>query len=336
VQAPPVVSILVPAFNAAATLPACLRSITRQTFADWECIVVDDGSRDATRAIAERYAAQNPRFTVIAIPHTGLVGALNHGLTRCRGPYVARMDADDVMHRERIVAQVHALDRHPELVALGCHVRLFPRAPLTDGRRLYERWLNDLREPSQVLANAFVECPIAHPTLMIRRAAIQALRYRDPGWPEDYDLILRLLARGDQIGVLPRRLLLWRDDPARRSRTDAAYTMERFTACKAAFLANGFLAANDSYVLWGYGDTGRALRHALLAHGKRPSHIVEVHPGRLGNTIHGAPVIAPDALRDHRGARIIASVAGTEARAEIRTALVALGFREMVDFVCAA
>ena len=89
-------------------------------------------------------------------------------------------------------------------------------------------------------------------------------------------------------------------------------------------------------MLWGYGDTGRALRRALLAHGRRPSHVVEMHAGRLGNVIHGAPVIHPDALTLDTHRPLVASVAGATARTQIRTALVARGFRELHDFVCAA
>ena len=89
---------------------------------------------------------------------------------------------------------------------------------------------------------AFVECPVAHPTLMLRAEALRELGYRELGWPEDYDLVLRLLERGAQIGVVARRLLAWRHAPGRLSQTDAAYTPARFTACKADFLARGFLA----------------------------------------------------------------------------------------------
>ena len=219
---------------------------------------------------------------------------------------------------------------------MGCHVRLFPRASLRDGRRAYESWINGIDSPQRVRAEAFVECPIAHPSLMIQRDRLVALRYRDCGWPEDYDLMLRLLQAGDEVGMVPKRLLCWRDGPTRLSRCDGRYDLERFTACKAAFLAAQFLAGDDRYVLWGYGETGRALHRALLPHRKRPAHIVEVHPGRIGNAIHGAPVIAPDELRQLPPRPVVASVAGPQARQEIRTALAAMGFHELRDFVCAA
>src|SRR4029453_4755359 len=222
------------------------------------------------------------------IPPAGLVGALAAGLARCRGDYVARMDADDVMRRDRLARQVAALDASPALAAGGAHVRFFPRTGMTDGLRAYERWLNDIDSPSRVRADVFIECPVAHPTLMVRRAVLSRFGYREQGWPEDYDLVLRLLGAGLEIGVVPRRLLAWRDGPGRLTRTHPVYALDRITACKAAFLAAGFLAGTEAYVLWGYGGTGRALHHALRRHGKRPCHIVEVHAGRLGNQIHGA------------------------------------------------
>ncbi len=332
----PAVSILLPAYDAASTLPACLHSIARQTDPDWECVLVDDGSRDGTRTLAEAAARRDPRIAVVATEHRGLVAALDTGLARCRGELVARMDADDVMHRDRVGAQRRMLDARPELAGVGCRVRLFPRAPLTDGMRAYERWLNAIVEPADVRAEAFVECPIAHPTLMIRRAVLASFGWRDAGWPEDYDLVLRLVARGAALANVPRRLLAWRDRRERLSRRDPRYSVASFTARKAAFLASGFLAAHDTYVLWGYGDTGRALARALAAHGKRPSHVVELHPGRIGNVIAGAPVIAPDALVRTIHRPLLASVAGATARAEIRRALGARGYEELRDFVCAA
>jgi glycosyltransferase involved in cell wall biosynthesis len=317
-------------------LPAALRSLRRQTFADWECVVVDDGSRDDTLASAEAVAAVDPRIAAVAIPSTGLVGALAAGLARCRGEFVARMDADDLMRRDRLARQVDALAAAPHLAAVGTHVRFFPRRAMTDGLRAYERWLNAIDSPAAVRAEAFIECPVAHPTLMMRREICTAFGYRDRGWPEDYDLVLRLLAAGHEIGIVPRRLLGWRDTPTRLTRTHPSYALARITACKAAFLAAGFLAGLADYVLWGYGGTGRALHRALRRHGKRPSHIVEVHGGRLGNRIHGAPVVPPDALASFGRGRLVVSVAGAAARAEIRGFLAALGWTETRDFLCAA
>jgi glycosyltransferase involved in cell wall biosynthesis len=328
--------VLLPAYDAAATLPACLASLTRQSETAWECVLADDGSRDETAAIAHAAAARDPRIRVLSFAHRGLVATLNDALPHCRTPLIARMDADDLMHRDRLAAQRALLDSSPELAAVGSHVRIFPRAALGAGLRAYERWLASIDCARRVREDALVESPIAHPTLMIRTGVLRAFAYRDAGWPEDYDLLLRLLAAGHEVGVVPRRLLCWREHARRLTHTADVYGIERFTRCKAHFVAHGFLAGHDDYVLWGYGHTGRALRRALLAHGKRPTHVVELHPGRLGQTIHGAPVVAPEALLDLRPARIVASVAGEVARTRIRDALRSWGFVELRDYVCAA
>ena len=332
----PRISVLLPVWNAATTLPACLASLRRQTEADWECALVDDGSTDASLAIASACAARDPRLRVLARPHQGLVAALNAGLSECRGRLIARMDADDVMHRDRLAAQAAALDASPMLAAVGCHTRLFPSERLGPGLLAYARWLRSIDSPARVREEAFVECPVAHPTLMLRSEWLRELGYRERGWPEDYDLVLRLLERGAQIGVVARRLLSWRHAPGRLSRNDARYTQARFTACKADFLARGFLAGGERYGLWGYGGTGRALARALRAHGKHPRVIVELHPRRIGQTIQGARVISPGELGRELGLPLVVSVAGATARAQIRAALAKLGFRETRDFVCAA
>jgi glycosyltransferase involved in cell wall biosynthesis len=332
----PLVSILLPVRDAEPSLGAALRSVARQTLRRFECIVVDDGSRDASLAIAEAEAARDSRFRVVSTPPEGLVAALQRGLALCRAPLIARMDADDWMHRERLAAQCAALEVDPSLAGVGCHVRCFPRREVGAGLRAYEAWLASVDSPWRVRQEAFVECPLAHPTWLLRREAFEAFPYRDSGWPEDYDLLLRLLAAGRRIGVVPRRLLGWRVHASRLSRTSPAYTLERFTACKAAHLAGGLLAGGAAYLLWGYGRTGRSLARALDSHGKRPAGIVEIHPRRLGRTIRGVPVISRHALGAPKGVPLVVSVSGAEPRALIRAELARLGWREWVDFVCAA
>ncbi len=349
---PAEISVLLPVHNAEATLDTCLTSLLRQRETRWECVLVDDGSSDRSGKIAATYAAADPRIRISTQPRGGLVRALQQGLEACHAPYVARMDADDWMHRERLSLQRAMLEERPELSAIGSAVRLFPRTPagegtarrirddgslIRSGRRAYETWLNRIVSPSDVAREAFVECPIAHPTLFARREVLLDYGYRDRGWAEDYDLILRMLAGGQLLAAHPRRLLGWRDSPGRLSRQSDRYATAQFTACKAAFLATGFLARDPHYILWGYGDTGRALRKALLAYDRTPSHIVDLHPRRIGQQIHGAPVIEPEALRGlNERHPLLASVAGEGPRNEIRSALDKMGFDEGRDYICAA
>jgi glycosyltransferase involved in cell wall biosynthesis len=327
-----------PVYNAAPTLRRALLSLFAQTHRDWECVLVDDGSSDASLQIARRLAASEPRVRVSEQPHGGIVHALNHGLSLCRGAQIARFDADDLMHPTRLARQVAALEANPDLLAVGCQVQLFPRRGLTPGRLAYQTWLNSLTTAAEIFRDRFVECPVAHPALLLRAPTLLALGYRDTGWAEDYDLLLRLLAAGPCVGTVAAPLLAWRDGPRRLSRTHERYALDSFFRCKAQFLAEQWLAQHSHYVLWGYGDTGRMLCRALTALGKRPSQILELHPRRQGQIIEGARVFPPDAVRELGPNRnpILASVAGGTARAELRSRAHALGLVEGQDYVVCA
>lgn len=207
---------------------------------------------------------------------------------------------------------------------------------MTAGLKSYEGWLASIRSVGDVAREAFIECPIAHPTLMLRREPLAEAGYRDCAWPEDYDLVLRLLAGGKNLGMVPERLLHWRDGSGRLSRTSLRYSLSAFVACKAEHLARGFLRDHDRYVLWGYGGTGKALSEALAQRGKHPSAIIELHPGRLGQLIRGVRVIAPEALPALPRQPLLVSVAGITPRSEIRTALEQIGLVETRDFFCCA
>ena len=106
-NAAPRVSVLLPARDAGPTLAASLRSVQRQTEARFECVVVDDGSNDGSADLVRAFAARDARFRLVSRPRAGLVAALEAGLAECRGAVVARMDADDVMARDRLALAVN-------------------------------------------------------------------------------------------------------------------------------------------------------------------------------------------------------------------------------------
>lgn len=331
----PQVSVVLPAHNASQTLTTALESVRRQTLEDWECVVVDDGSTDDTAVVVREVASRDQRFRLISLSHGGVARAANVGVAACRAGYVARMDGDDLMRRDRLQVQVDALEQN-DWDAVGSHVRLFPERELGAGMRAYERWLNSIESAEAIRREAFVECPVANPSLMFRRELIERYRYRELDWPEDYDLVLRLLADDRRLGIVPRRLLGWRHGPGRLTTSHPHYRVERFTAAKAHFLAAGFLAGGSHYILWGYGGTGKLLRGALARVGRHPERIVELHPRKLGQTIHGALVIPPQQLPPPGSMPLLVSVAGHEARDLIRAFLEPAGYVEGRHFVCTA
>jgi glycosyltransferase involved in cell wall biosynthesis len=335
----PAISIVMPARDAAATLPEALASIAGQTWKDWELIVVNDGSRDETGSILVSWAGRDERIRVVSRDCSGgIVAALNEGLAVSQAPVIARMDADDIAMPERLSRQwerMMAADR-PGIV--GCGVRYFPEEAVGGGARRYEAWLNALITPEEHVRDLFVECPLAHPTFMMRRDVLDAVgRYQAPGWAEDYDLVLRIWRHGYGIAKAPEVLLLWRESAGRASRVHADYQPEAFRRCKVHYLRQSYLAGARPALVWGASRIGKLFARELIAAGTALYGFVELDPRKIGQTIYGAPVLSlPDALTRRGEAFGLAAVGGEGAREEIRATLLASGWVEGRDFCCVA
>jgi len=329
----PFVSILMPVRNEETFLKAAVASIKAQTFQEWELVVVDDGSTDGTAAILAA-AAEDERIRVLQNSGRGLVAALNLGLAECRGVFVARMDGDDISHPERLAKQlkVFAGDPATGLVAASfCH---FPRRGLKIGMLAYEAWQNSLTSHERIMADIFVESPFVHPGVMFRKKVIDRLGgYRDMGWPEDYDLWLRMAGDGVLFAKTAEPLIFWRDRPQRATRTMAEYSADAFRRCKAHHLQDGFLRDSAAVILAGAGKEGRAWQRVLAESGIKVSQWIDVDPKKRGRTLHGAEIAAPDDISPNQG-KMLVTVGTRGARAGIREWAVAAGFVEGLDFVC--
>jgi glycosyltransferase involved in cell wall biosynthesis len=331
----PGISVLLPCRDAETTLAECIESLCLQTLPDFEVIAVDDCSADRTREILDRWAAHDDRVTVIGGSGSGVADALALAAERAEADLLARMDADDIAHPERLELQNRFMLERRDIAACGTGVRYFPRAILGSGYVRYEDWLNSLHEPADIDRDLFVECPLAHPTLVVRADAFNDVDgYRSVGWPEDYDLLLRLHRRGHRMANLPEVLLEWRVTQGRLSMWSEAYSAEAFRRCKVHHLLRGYLPPGRKVVLWGAGRVGKALARELLRHQLQPAAFVDLDPRKIGQTIHGAPVQPPSCLKDLRGERpyVLGAVGSPGARRDIRAALDRFGFEEPADY----
>ncbi|MFT3970260.1 MAG: glycosyltransferase family A protein [Micropruina sp.] len=255
----PLVTVLIPVHNGAEHLTVALASVFEQDFADFEVLVVDDGSTDATPQLLADCA--DPRLRVLRLERTGLVGGLNRGLDEARGDLIARLDADDEMLPGRLARQVEQFRRDPGLVAAGSDYLLF--GALTGVVRTP-------REDRECRAHLVFGSPIAHPAVMLRADALRAhgVRYRDE-YPhaEDFKLFSELAAVG-ALANLVEPGLRYRIHPAQVSQVEAGPQQRvQLQICTENLAGRGVRVSVDRLepLLWpaGRGWTA-ALRYAVL------------------------------------------------------------------------
>ena len=331
------VSVLMPCYNVESTVDETLRSLRAQSMENFELVVVDDGSSDNTLAILEGWARRDGRIRVLACEHAGIIPALNTGWKACRGAYVARMDADDLCHPARLEKQARFLDQNPEIALVAARVEGFPEEDMREGFRVYIDWLNSLISPDEIAREIYIESPLAHPSVMMRREWLTKMGgYQEHGWPEDYDLWLRMHLAGAKMGKIPEVLLYWREHPARLTRTDSRYAVEAFLKAKAHYLCLGPLENRDAVVIWGSGQMGKRLSKHLLRDGAPVKAFIDIDPDKAGRTRRGKPIYSPGdlagLLAGYQTPAVLAAVSSRGARQKIKEYLDEMGLREGEDW----
>ncbi len=311
----PVVSVLMPVYNAASGLEAVLAGLWAQRPAPdaplppFEVIAVDDGSTDAGPALLEAAAAREPRLRVLRRPHQGIAMALNAGLAAARGVYLARMDADDALHPERLARQAAHLEADPDLHLSARCVSFGGDAATAHGFAHFVDWQNGLRAPEDIARQRFRDTPVCHPSVMFRREAVDRWGgYADGDFPEDWELWLRWLDAGARMEKLPQRLLTWNDPPGRATRADVRYREAACNELRAFWLARELARHNPFHPeVWvlGAGRVARRRLAPLWRRGIRPAAYIDVDPRKIGNRVDGVPVLPRAALPEPGRCRIL-------------------------------
>lgn len=204
------VSVLMAVHNGEAFLDEAIDSILEQSFSDFEFIIFDDASTDKTSVILENYQLKDPRIKVHANAHNmGLAKTLNKGLNLCKGEYIARMDADDIAHPNRLARQIEYLDTHPQIGLIGSHYATIEPEPKVISPPESHREIDS----TLMLTNC-----IGHPTIVFRRALIiqHDLAYPETRSAQDY-LFFVHCAPFTSMANIPDILLSYRKHEAQIS-----------------------------------------------------------------------------------------------------------------------
>lgn len=205
----PLISVVIPAYNAERYLMDALKSVSAQTHDALEIVVVDDGSRDDTARLLEQYATQEPRLVVIRQDNAGISAALNNGIKAATGAFIARMDADDLMLPDRLARQLACLEDQPTLGFCASAITFLDAQGRERGG--YTPPIQSLEDLTFMIGRGR-SFSFTHPTVMYRRAALEAVGPYDRRFEpcEDLELWLRMIDAGHPGIALPARLLKYR------------------------------------------------------------------------------------------------------------------------------
>ena len=221
----PLISVLMPAYNAEKYIAQAIESILGQTYDDFEFIIINDCSKDRTEEIILSYNDQRIVYLKNE-QNLGVALTLNRGLAVAKGEFIARMDADDISLPDRLEKQVAFLQDNKDVAVLGTNVETF-----NEEGTICTGW--SATDPEQMKVDLLFACGLAHPSVMMRTEVIRNLGGYDPDFNglEDYELWCRVLEKY-QITTLPDILLKYRIHGSQVTQNPSARYLELLRALK--------------------------------------------------------------------------------------------------------
>jgi glycosyltransferase involved in cell wall biosynthesis len=280
------VSIIIPYKNAGLFLAETLDSIINQSYNNWELILVNDHSIDNSNIIAELYSKQDQRIKYFHSDGIGIIDALSKGYNYSKGDFITRMDADDIMHIDKIkLLRESLLDSGRKHVSIGLVNYFSSGKTLDNGYIEYAKWLNYLSINKLNFSEIFKECTIPSPCWMMYRDDFQEIGgFENKLYPEDYDLAFRMYINNIKICNVNKVIHQWRDHDSRTSRTDSKYDFKNFIPLKIEYFMK--VKTHNSIILWGTGKKGKLIAKELIKKAINFTWITN-NPNKYGKEIYG-------------------------------------------------
>ena len=320
-----------PVKNAGSFLTECLDSIIAQTTKDWELIAVDDHSGDDSRTVLEQYAQKDQRIQCIVNDGSGIISALRLAYSHSAGALITRMDADDLMTRDKLSVLNNKLvaERHGHLAVGG--VKYFSDGVLGNGYKRYENWLNKLTSSGENFSEIYRECVIPSPCWMMYREDFERIGAFDSDlYPEDYDLAFRMYQGELEVIPCDQEIHLWRDHPNRSSRNDPNYLDNRFISLKCHHFVN-YNFEDQPVVVWGAGKKGKTIIQHLKKQLPDLYWITE-NENKIGRDIYGFTLQTPELIKDLFLPQVIVAIANPQEQSKVEQRLFDMGLYPMVDY----
>lgn len=265
----PLLSVIIPCKDDFGYADACIRSIRNQNFKDWHCVIILDQSPEHVVQRLNTLTASDQRFSILKNKGTGIVDALNTGVTwslqNHNTKYISRFDIDDIMPAGRLQNMIHDLEKHPDTDLVTGHVKYISNTSISDGYKKYEDWINQISQKEDWYRQIYRECTIASPNWMMRRNTFTRCGgFEKLTYPEDYDLVFRWYKHGVSIRSIDMITLHWREHSQRTSRNHEHYQQKAFFQLKLAHWVNLDYTPDLPIVLLGNNNKAKITAQFLL------------------------------------------------------------------------
>jgi len=328
----PLVSILIPFKNTESYISDCLTSIVKQSYTNWETIIIDDGSTDTSYTIVESFAKADSRIKLFKNDNSGIIAALQLAFKNSNGDYITRMDSDDLMTPSRLEVMMKNLEKHGKKhLAIG-KVKYFRADGISDGYAKYENWLNQLTKTGNNYSEIYKECVIPSPCWMLHRDDFIACDGFNPNrYPEDYDLAFRFYKANYKCIPCDDVLLHWRDYSDRTSRTHEHYAQNSFLDIKVHYFLEIVYNANRPLTIWGAGAKGKSVAK-LLIEKEIPFYWVCDNSKKIGKHIYDIELHSFKYLEQLHKPQTIVTVANDDSQKQIRSYFTTQNMKSMTDY----
>ena len=228
----PLVSVVMPVYNAEKYVWEAIQSILDQTFTNFECIIIDDGSTDISWDIIQQYAEQDTRIHAYSRENKWIVATRNELAQYCTTPYMCILDADDVALRDRLELQYTYMQEHPDVAVLGGHIYIIDEDSKRIWSREYPVW------DAAIQYSIFKKSPYAQPAVCIRLSAFHAVWWYQSGYErvEDYKLWCELYKNNYKLSNLDAYLIQYRVSDEQWKSTHIKYTLYHTIRIQAQYI----------------------------------------------------------------------------------------------------
>lgn len=293
----PKISVVMPVYNNEPYIRDAIESILNQTYADFEFIIINDGSKDLSLNIIQEYKKNDDRIIIISRENKGLSYSLNEGINISKGEYIARMDGDDISQEDRFEQQIKFLDRNKSIGILGSCVNIIGNKEI---KSKFEKALNkslDEKNAEDVIINYWYS--FAHSSVMFRRNILTKLKGYKDYKAEDLELWLRALKNKIKICKLDQRLLNYRVYENSKSAIDN----KNYDGAKESiklrldYIFDSNVSRKINCLIWGAGKSGSWTLEVLKNYKDKFNIVGFIDRYKIGQ-IEGVQIFKPENLEN--------------------------------------